>query len=128
LSDLKKNVRSINYIVVTWAAYRKPNSVTQCERCLQFGHGATNCNMTQKCLKCGERHSTENCIYEKNLQKKPRKSNAGIVCKTTHQTIPTAQIGSIFCNTDSKNDTSAAVYIFFLLFFKFCENKLAGLG
>jgi hypothetical protein len=83
LSELKRNIRSLNYIVVNWAAYRKQNNVTQCGRCLNFGHGANNCNMTQKCLKCGEEHATEKCVYSKQFEEKTKEVKCGN-CSQNH--------------------------------------------
>ena len=42
---------------VSWERYKpKHRDVTQCTKCLNFGHGAKNCFMKQRCKTCGEDH------------------------------------------------------------------------
>lgn len=58
-------ISSIFYIRVYWEKYQPRNKVTQCYNCQQYGHGARNCSLAPKCLKCGENHQSRDC-------KKPR--------------------------------------------------------
>lgn len=37
------------------------NKLTQCRRCLTFGHGSRNCNVAEKCSKCSKNHPTSSC-------------------------------------------------------------------
>lgn len=63
IADLRK-VKALFSIVVKWQYYSKHNSSpTQCSNCQKFGHGNQNCFLKAKCLKCGEDHQTNNCIY-----------------------------------------------------------------
>ncbi|XP_058827367.1 uncharacterized protein LOC131687306 [Topomyia yanbarensis] len=58
-------VRSIGSIVVRWEPYRALNrDVTQCQRCLNFGHGTRNCNVKPRCGYCGQRHASIDCLVE----------------------------------------------------------------
>jgi hypothetical protein len=63
ISDVRQ-IRALNYCMVKWEYYSK-NSVgpTQCSNCQKFGHGANNCFMAPKCLKCSEHHKTQECVY-----------------------------------------------------------------
>lgn len=58
-------VRSLNSIIVRWEKYRGGNrDITQCHRCLNYGHGMRNCNMRPRCGNCGQTHMTSDCILE----------------------------------------------------------------
>lgn len=60
-----KPVRYLSDCKVEWEAYKGPNrSVTQCMRCLNFGHGTRNCNLKPRCNYCAQDHWTENCAIE----------------------------------------------------------------
>lgn len=60
--DLTKLSRlRLNHTVVKWKANIRRNKVTQCRRCLIFGHGSRNCNVAQKCSKCGSGHPSSSC-------------------------------------------------------------------
>lgn len=49
-------------IIVSWESYRGGNrDVTQCQRCLNFGHGTRNYFMSPRCASCGKSHSTNEC-------------------------------------------------------------------
>ncbi|GFU61954.1 PRE_C2HC domain-containing protein [Trichonephila clavipes] len=39
--------------------------VIQCFQCNQFNHTAEHCNLTPKCLKCGDKHQTRDCQIKK---------------------------------------------------------------
>lgn len=57
-----KNIRSINQVLVTWAHYQnKSTGISCCRNCLGWGHGATGCGLTSKCVVCGEQHRTSDC-------------------------------------------------------------------
>lgn len=58
-------IRSIGSIIVRWEAYRGGNrDVTQCQRCLNFGHGTRNCHVKPRCGNCAQAHATADCIME----------------------------------------------------------------
>lgn len=58
-----KNIRALFNIIVQWERYNPVHrEVTQCSKCLNFGHGQKHCHMKNRCSKCGENHSTSDCI------------------------------------------------------------------
>lgn len=58
-------VRTLSSIVVRWEPYRGGGrDVTQCQRCMHFGHGTKNCNMAPRCNVCGQNHITSSCPVE----------------------------------------------------------------
>lgn len=60
-----KAVRFLNDTIVEWEGYRGANrDVTQCMRCLHFGHGARNCNVKPRCGVCTQQHETKDCPIE----------------------------------------------------------------
>lgn len=60
-----KAVRSISSVIVSWEAYRGSHrDVTQCMRCLNFGHGTRNCSLKPRCNICGGKHISTECPYE----------------------------------------------------------------
>jgi hypothetical protein len=73
LNELRKTKALFN-IIVRWEQYspkRKNNDPpppVQCRRCQMFGHGALNCHMNPRCIRCGESHQSKNCIYVQSDQ------------------------------------------------------------
>jgi hypothetical protein len=65
LSDLQTNARAIDRIIVRWEKLKRKTQIIQCHRCQKWGHAATNCNATIKCLKCGDAHATSECTIKK---------------------------------------------------------------
>lgn len=58
-------IRSLFSIIIKWEPYRGGNrDVTQCQRCLNFGHGTRNCNMAPRCNTCAQYHHTMDCPVE----------------------------------------------------------------
>lgn len=61
LNDLKK-VTGLFNMVVEWKHYKRySNEPTQCSRCQQFGHGASNCFKQPKCVRCAGDHLSKDC-------------------------------------------------------------------
>lgn len=57
-----RTIRHINYVSVKFERYmRDRNGLTQCSRCLRFSHGARNCNLPARCIRCGENHLSADC-------------------------------------------------------------------
>lgn len=55
-------VRTIRSFIVTWERYHGGRrDVTQCQRCLNFGHGTRNCHLHPRCGICADKHATINC-------------------------------------------------------------------
>ncbi|GFU12820.1 probable RNA-directed DNA polymerase from transposon BS [Trichonephila clavipes] len=54
----------LSYLNVTVEGYDS-KGVTQCYKCQQFNHTASNCHIKPECLKCGEPHQTSDCLIYK---------------------------------------------------------------
>lgn len=58
-------VRTLNDMFVTWEAYRGSHrDVTQCMRCMNFGHGTRNCSLKPRCNICARPHITSDCPHD----------------------------------------------------------------
>lgn len=58
LSSLQA-IRSLFSVIVKWEPYRGGRSdVTQCQKCLNFGHGTRNCYILPHCSNCAGKHAT----------------------------------------------------------------------
>lgn len=68
LSEVFK-IKHVFHTKVKWEHYINKKGVSQCHRCQRFGHGAINCNMPPKCVKCGQDHITAECT--KTAETKP---------------------------------------------------------
>jgi hypothetical protein len=61
--DLKE-FRAISYVRVRWEIFRRTQiGPTQCNKCMRFGHGTSNCHMQARCKRCGEQHATKDCTH-----------------------------------------------------------------
>uniref|UniRef100_A0A1B0DGV8 Pre-C2HC domain-containing protein n=1 Tax=Phlebotomus papatasi TaxID=29031 RepID=A0A1B0DGV8_PHLPP len=79
IDDIINNIKIVLHHVVIWEKFNKrANPATFCGRCSRWGHGASNCNMPLRCLKCGKSHSPEKCDLDK--QRPPTCAN----CKLNH--------------------------------------------
>lgn len=57
-----QEIRSILQVIIRWEPYRGSNRpVTQCQKCLGFGHGTRNCYLTPRCTNCGQSHENQEC-------------------------------------------------------------------
>jgi hypothetical protein len=57
LQTLQFQYKIINYVKVDWQKFdRSKKRLTQCHRCQKFGHSASNCNLTPRCVKCDQNH------------------------------------------------------------------------
>lgn len=57
-----QEIRSLLQVIVRWEPYRGSNRpVTQCQKCLGFGHGTRNCYLTPRCPNCGQSHENREC-------------------------------------------------------------------
>lgn len=55
----------IQDLIVYWKGYRGANKdVTQCMRCLNYGHGTRNCRLKSRCNICAQGHPTDSCPVE----------------------------------------------------------------
>ena len=61
LSALKA-IRALFSIIIRWEPYRGgKRDVTQCQRCLNFGHGTRNCHVNPRCNNCAQEHASSAC-------------------------------------------------------------------
>ncbi|GFW28632.1 RNA-directed DNA polymerase from mobile element jockey [Trichonephila clavipes] len=51
------NLKTLGYVSITVEGFES-RGVIQCFQCNQFNHTAEHCNLTPKCLKCGDKHQT----------------------------------------------------------------------
>lgn len=61
ISDIKKNTKFVLNQAVHWESYVKKTIGTQCRKCQQFGHAASNCGMGYRCVKCVHQHKPNEC-------------------------------------------------------------------
>lgn len=77
-SDLLK-IKALLHRQITWEKLKKPE-VTQCYRCQRYGHVATQCNMSYRCVKCGKSdHLPGKCLIERESD---RSSLYCVQCKS----------------------------------------------
>lgn len=72
-----KSITGLNNIRVKWESYTKRQTITQCHRCQEYGHGQRFCFSEPKCLKCGEKHFTSDCVKCNQINFKPKCCNCG---------------------------------------------------
>ncbi|GFV20692.1 nucleic-acid-binding protein from transposon X-element [Trichonephila clavipes] len=58
------NLKTLGYVSITVEGFES-RGVIQCFQCNQFNHTAEHCNLTPKCLKCGDKHQTRDCQIKK---------------------------------------------------------------
>lgn len=63
----------------------KKKTITQCYKCLEFHHTASNCFHQTKCLICAENHKASECTLGKNI--KPKCANCGGDHVATHLSV-----------------------------------------
>lgn len=57
-----RTVRAIESLIVKFEHYSYyRNGVTQCSNCQNFAHGARNCFLPPRCIRCGGDHSSSKC-------------------------------------------------------------------
>jgi hypothetical protein len=80
LSDIETKAKTIEYVVVRWQRLINTKQIVQCHKCQLWGHSATNCYSSVKCLRCAENHLTRDCVLKKDVaedQKKLKCANYG---------------------------------------------------
>jgi hypothetical protein len=80
LSDIQSKVRTVEYVVVRWQRLINTKQIVQCHKCQVWGHSASNCYSSVKCLKCAQNHLTRDCTLKKDVaedQKKLKCANCG---------------------------------------------------
>ena len=59
-----RQLTGLYHLKVTFSDYVSQGGPIQCFNCQGFGHKATGCFVTPKCVKCGKNHSTKDCKKE----------------------------------------------------------------
>lgn len=57
-------VKNVCYCIVSWSKFKNKSEVTQCFRCMKYGHIGKNCRREQKCLKCAGKHVVRECTVD----------------------------------------------------------------
>jgi hypothetical protein len=73
LLDLEARAKTIEHIMVRWKKLINRKEIVQCHKCQKWGHAATNCYATAKCLKCANNHLTSECTLKKDVEEDQRK-------------------------------------------------------
>jgi hypothetical protein len=66
LNVIKEKASVILYTKVSFEKYVNKRQISQCHRCQEWGHVASNCFMQPSCLKCSLPHSTHLCTKPRN--------------------------------------------------------------
>lgn len=57
-----RTIRHVDGVIVKFEKYFfNQSNVTQCANCLRFSHGAKNCNLPPRCIRCGGNHASSLC-------------------------------------------------------------------
>lgn len=86
ISDVR-NVRTLSYIRIRWEYYRnKKIGPTQCNNCMKYGHGALNCHLKPRCVRCGLEHTSKTCplMVDNNNNKIPEAQLKCANCDGNH--------------------------------------------
>ena len=70
LNMLNEKARCILYTRVTYELYKNKRQISQCHRCQEWGHVASNCYDKPACLKCAQEHSTHECTKPRDTPAK----------------------------------------------------------
>ena len=81
ISDLRK-IRSLFHIRIRWDYYRnKQAGPMQCNNCMNYGHGALNCHVKPRCVRCGDGHASKQCpLLQNNLPNEFKIPNEKLKC------------------------------------------------
>lgn len=74
------NLRYLMYLRIQVESLKKKTSPGQCHRCQRFGHAASCCHLTPRCVSCGVNHLSNKC--DKDKTKTPPK------CANCHKAHP----------------------------------------
>lgn len=64
------NIKTLCYYRITWEKFINKRPITQCYKCQDFNHLASNCFRTIKCRLCGEMHDAINCPLKQQTTRK----------------------------------------------------------
>lgn len=62
LTFLKENVKYICHTKIIWEKHENNKITSQCRRCLEWGHAASNCYAEPACAHCAQAHWTHQCL------------------------------------------------------------------
>lgn len=78
LFNVQNQIKVICHYRIIWELPKKVKDVLQCKRCQRYGHGASNCNLPYRCVKCNNTHEPGQC------KKSSNQSPICINCKEEH--------------------------------------------
>lgn len=85
LHELRKNIRSLFKIIITWDYQRRiKNKTVQCRKCQMHGHGEKGCHVAILCSNCAGNHLTSEC----QTPNKIKCANCGKNHKSTDASCP----------------------------------------
>lgn len=68
LKHLQDNVKFVCNTRIYWERHESNKITTQCRRCLEWGHAASNCFAEPSCAHCAGGHWTHLCDNKKNIK------------------------------------------------------------
>lgn len=60
------NLRTVVHLCVTIETLKSKSSEGQCYNCQKYGHAQNRCHATPMCMKCGRKHSSQDCVIERS--------------------------------------------------------------
>lgn len=66
INEITSSIKCVLNQPIQWEAFERRNIGTQCRKCQQFGHAASNCGMEYRCVKCTHKHNPNECLLEDN--------------------------------------------------------------
>nr|XP_042913636.1 uncharacterized protein LOC122273677 [Parasteatoda tepidariorum] len=70
------DIKELGFFEVIMEKFKANNLISQCHRCQLWRHTSRQCNMTPKCVKCGDPHLTADCPTKGKIST-PKCSNCG---------------------------------------------------
>lgn len=86
------HLKQMASVVITVESQKSKTSISQCFRCLRFGHAQSRCTVKPRCVKCaGEHHRTE---CNKNKGTPPKCANCGGAALRPTEAAPAGHNGA----------------------------------
>lgn len=85
-----RSIRAVAQVRVSWEYYQSRNKgPTQCSNCMLLGHGAANCGMTSRCIRCVEEHHSSECpkLIDPAMKRVPQEKLQCVLCGGNHSAV-----------------------------------------